>query len=394
MTEALQDQFRAEVRDWLETELSGAFRHLRGAGGPGREHEQLEGRARWERRLGEAGWIGFGWPQPWGRGASLSEQVVFHEEYARAGGPGRLGHMGEQLLVPTLLACGTPAQQQRFVPGVASGESLWCQGYSEPDAGSDLASVSTRAEFVDGRWVVNGQKVWTSLAHLAHWCFVLARTERGSTRHAGLSLLLVAMDSPGITVRPIVQLTGTAEFNEVFFDDVATEAENVIGEPGQGWGVAMALLGYERGMSTLGQQIGFERELAVIVSRARENGADDDPVLADALTDAWVRLQVMRHTATRTLGDPSAMPWAASVSKLLWSSWHRDLGELAMAVEGPVGMRAAGEPYDLTDAQRLFLFSRADTLYGGSLEVQRNVLAERTMGLPRDTVLPRRTAGS
>jgi alkylation response protein AidB-like acyl-CoA dehydrogenase len=382
------DALRTEVRGWLEEQLSGEFAALRGTGGPGREHEHLEGRAAWERRLGEAGWIGLGGPRPWGRGASLREQVVFAEEYARTGAPGRLGHMGEQLLVPTLLAFGTPEQQARFVPGVASGEVLWCQGYSEPGAGSDLAAVSTRARVVDGRWVVSGQKVWTSLAHLAGWCFVLARTEPGSTRHAGLSLLLVEMDQPGVTVRPIVQLTGTAEFNEVFLDDAVTDVANVVGAPGQGWSVAMGLLGYERGVSTLGQQIGFARELDAIVARARDSGAAEDPVLADALVQAWVDLQVLHHTALRTLGDPTRMPWAASVSKLLWSTWHRRLGELALAVDGPDGVRAAGAPYDLTDAQRLFLFSRADTLYGGSLEVQRNVLSERTLGLPRDVARP------
>ncbi|WP_100497443.1 acyl-CoA dehydrogenase family protein [Geodermatophilus chilensis] len=379
-------EFRAEVRDWLETQLSGDFAALRGSGGPGREHEHLEQRAAWERRLGEAGWIGVGWPDDrYGRALSLSQQVVFHEEYARAAAPGRLGHIGEQLLVPTLLAHGTEEQKARFVPGVAAGEVMWCQGYSEPDAGSDLANVSTRA-VLDGRWLITGQKIWTSLAHVADWCFVLARTEPGSQRHAGLSFLLVPMDQPGITVRPIVQLTGTSEFNEVFLDGAVAAAGDVVGEPGEGWRVAMSLLGFERGVSTLGQQIGFAREFAAITARARANGAADDPVLADRIVSAWVDLQVMRHTALRTLGADAAReaPWAASVSKLLWANWHRRLGELAMAVEGPSAAVTGGLPYELTDEQRLFLFSRADTIYGGSNEVQRNVLAERHLGLPRD----------
>jgi alkylation response protein AidB-like acyl-CoA dehydrogenase len=379
--------FRAEVRDWLETQLSGDFAALRGSGGPGREHELLEERAAWERRLGEAGWIGVGWPDPrYGRGLSLPRQVIFHEEYARAAAPGRLGHIGEQLLVPTLLAHGTEEQKDRFVPGVRAGEVMWCQGYSEPDAGSDLANVGTRAVLDGDRWVISGQKIWTSLAHVADWCFVLARTELGSQRHAGLSFLLVPMDQPGITVRPIVQLTGTSEFNEVFFDGAVAAAGDVVGEPGTGWAVAMSLLGFERGVSTLGQQIGFARELETITARARANGAADDPMLADRIVSAWVDLQVMRHTALRTLGADAAReaPWAANVSKLLWASWHRRLGELAMAVEGPDAVVTAGLPYELTDEQRLFLFSRADTIYGGSNEVQRNVLAERHLGLPRD----------
>ncbi|TFV64321.1 acyl-CoA dehydrogenase [Geodermatophilus sp. DF01-2] len=379
--------FRTEIRDWLETQLSGDFAGLRGSGGPGREHEQLAERAAWERRLGEAGWIGIGWPDArYGRALSLAQQVIFHEEYARAAAPGRLGHIGEQLLAPTLLAHGSEEQKQRFLPGVGSGEVFWCQGYSEPDAGSDLANVGTRAVLDGDRWVVTGQKIWTSLAHVSDWCFVIARTELGSKRHAGLSFLLLPMDQPGITVRPIVQLTGTSEFNEVFFDGAVAAAGDVVGEAGNGWRVAMSLLGFERGVSTLGQQIGFARELETITERARVNGAADDPVLADRIVSAWVDLQVMRHTALRTLGADAARdaPWAANVSKLLWANWHRRLGELAMAVEGPAAAVTSGLPYELTDEQRLFLFSRADTIYGGSNEVQRNVLAERHLGLPRD----------
>lgn len=388
MTDEAEDAaFRTEVRDWLETELAGEFAGLRGSGGPGREHEHVEERAAWERRLGQAGWIGLGWPdRRYGRALSLAQQVTFHEEYARTTAPARLGHIGEQLLAPTLLAHGTEEQKERFLPGIAAGQVLWCQGYSEPDAGSDLANVSTRAVPDGDRWVITGQKIWTSLAHLADWCFVLARTEAGSQRHAGLSFLLVPMDQPGITVRPIVQLTGTSEFNEVFFDGAVAAAGDVVGGPGEGWRVAMSLLGFERGVSTLGQQIGFARELSTITARARTTGAADDPVLADRILAAWADLQVLRHTALRTLGADAAReaPWAASVAKLLWAGWHRRLGELAMAVEGPSATFISGLPYELTDEQRLFLFSRADTLYGGSNEVQRNVLAERHLGLPRD----------
>ncbi|MBX6751348.1 MAG: acyl-CoA dehydrogenase family protein, partial [Micromonosporaceae bacterium] len=247
--------FRAEVRAWLERELNGRFAAIRGRGGPGHEHEEVPARIEWEQCLGEAGWIGIGWPVEYGgRNATFAQQVIFHEEYARAGGPGRLGHIGEQLVAPTLLAFGTDEQCRRFLPGIRTGTTLWCQGYSEPNAGSDLANVSTRAELRDGEWHIDGQKVWTSLAHLAQWCFMLVRSEPGSQRHRGLSYLLVPMDQPGIEIRPIRQITGTAEFNEVFFDDARTAADNVVGGAGNGWRVAMATLGFERGVSTLGQQ--------------------------------------------------------------------------------------------------------------------------------------------
>jgi alkylation response protein AidB-like acyl-CoA dehydrogenase len=224
--------------------------------------------------------------------------------------------------------------------------------------------------------------VWTSLAHQADWCFVVARTEPGSERHHGLSYLLVPMDQDGVEVRPINQLTGTSEFNEVFFTDARTDADLVVGEPGDGWRVAMATLGFERGVSTLGQQVGFARELAQLVALARENGAYDDPVVHDRLAQAKVGLEVIRLNALRTLSEEQA-PQQASISKLLWAHWHRGLGELAMLVRGNDGL-AAGADGDLDPWQRLFLFSRADTIYGGSDEIQRTILAERVLGLPRE----------
>jgi alkylation response protein AidB-like acyl-CoA dehydrogenase len=309
------------------------------------------------------------------------QQVAFHEEYVRAGAPARVGHIGEGLLGPTLIAHGTNEQRARFLPPIVRGEELWCQGYSEPDAGSDLANVATRAVLDGDEWVVTGQKVWTSLAHVADWCFVLARTEPGSRRHQGLSYLLVPMRQPGVEVRPIVQLTGTSEFNEVFFDGARAPAGNVVGGVGNGWRIAMATLSYERGVATLGQQVGFRRELDRIIEIAQQTGAADDPLLRDRLTRAWMGLEIMRLNALRALGTGS--PGAESITKLYWSTWHRDLGELAMDVLGAAGMVADGPPYDLSDAQRLFLFSRADTIYAGSSEIQRTIIAERTLGLPR-----------
>jgi alkylation response protein AidB-like acyl-CoA dehydrogenase len=380
--------FRAEVRGWLAANLAGEFGQLVGTGGPGREHEFVEERLAWERRLGQGGWIGLGWPESdGGRGLPWSHQVIFHEEYARAGAPARAGHIGEQLLGPTLLMFGTAKQRARFLPGILAGTELWCQGYSEPGAGSDLAAVATRARLADGEWHVDGQKVWTSLAQVADWCFVIARTDPEAERHLGLSCLLVPMRQPGVEIRPIVQLTGTSEFNEVFFDDARTAAGDIVGAPGDGWRVAMGTLAVERGVSTFGQQMGFRREFEAVLATARATGAIEDPDTYARIVEAWMGLQVMRYTALATLGTPAgtAPGTEANVAKLLWAPWHQRLGELAVDVAGAAAT-VVGRDYELDDAQRLFLFSRADTIYGGSNEIQRNVIAERKLGLPREAL--------
>jgi alkylation response protein AidB-like acyl-CoA dehydrogenase len=382
------EEFRAEVRGWLAANLTGDFTGLRGRGGPGREHEAFAERLAWERHMAAAGWTCVGWPEEYGgRGATLEQQVAFHEEYAESGAPARVNHIGEQLVGPTLMAFGTPEQRGRFLAPIAAAEELWCQGYSEPDAGSDLAAVRTRAERDGDAWIVTGQKTWTSLAHASHWCFVLARTAPGSRRHDGLSYLLVPMDQPAVEVRPITQLTGTSEFNEVFFDRARTAASNIVGEPGEGWAVAMATLGFERGVSTLGQQVGFRRELEALMDLARRNGAAGDPLIRDRLARAWIGLEAIRGNALRMLDAVAAgAPGPeASIGKIFWATWHRGLGELAMDVRGAGGMLAAGEPYELDPWQRLFLFSRADTIYAGSNEIQRDIIAERVLGLPGRT---------
>jgi acyl-CoA dehydrogenase len=380
------EEFRRRIREWLAENLAGRFAGLRGAGGPGREHEAYEERLAWNRHLAAAGWTCLSWPAEYGgHDATLAQQVIFYEEYARSGAPTRVGYLGEELLGPTLISCGTPEQKRRFLPAIAAVEELWCQGYSEPGAGSDLAAVATSAALDGDQWVITGQKVWTSLAHVADWCFVLARTEPGSRRGQGLSYLLVPMRQSGITVRPIRQLTGTAEFNEVFFDGARTERDLVVGEVGDGWRVARATLAVERGVATLGQQIGFERELGRLLEEARRTGAAAEPGLRERLARAWIGLEVMRAHALRMLAaDPAAASGAEpSVMKLLWSRWHQDLGELAMEVLGAPSMVAPGAPYELDEWQRLFLFSRADTIYGGSDEIQRTIVAERALGLPR-----------
>ena len=375
------EEFRAEVRDWLAANLVGDYAALKGLGGPGREHEAFEERMAWNRHLAAAGLTCLGWPvEHGGRGLSVAHRVAFYEEYARADAPDKVNHLGEELVGPTLIAYGTSAQQQRFLPSIRDVTELWCQGYSEPGAGSDLANVATSAVLDGDHWIINGQKVWTSLAHWAQWCFVIARSEKGSKRHNGLAYLLVPLDQPGIEIRPIVQLTGDSEFNEVFFTDARTDADLVVGEPGDGWRVAMGTLQFERGVSTLGQQIRYARELSGLVEFAKKSGAAEDPLIRERLTRAWAGLQAMRSFAMATMDDE--LPGQDSVSKLLWANWHRDLGELAFDIEGKAGMVLADGEFD--EWQRLFLFSRADTIYGGSNEVQRNIIAERVLGLPRE----------
>ncbi len=374
-------EFRAEVRQWLADNLVGDFAALKGLGGPGREYEAFDERLAWNRHLAAAGLTCLGWPQEHGgRGLTVAHRVAFYEEYALADAPDKVNHLGEELVGPTLIAYGTPEQQKRFLPKILDVTELWSQGYSEPGAGSDLAAVSTSAELVGEEWVINGQKVWTSLAHWAQWVFVVARSEKGSKRHAGLSYLLVPLDQPGVEIRPIVQLTGDSEFNEVFFDDARTDASLVVGEPGDGWRVAMGTLTFERGVSTLGQQIRYARELSGIVELAKKTGAIDDPLIRERLTRSWVGLKTMRSYAMATMDVEQ--PGQDNVSKLLWANWHRELGEIAMDVQGSAGLLLDGGEFD--EWQRLYLFSRSDTIYGGSNEIQRNIIAERVLGLPRE----------
>ena len=381
-----EETFRAEARAFLDAALGGDFADVRGRGGPGDEHALFERRHAWEKKLGSAGWTCLGWPEEHGgRNLSLTKQVIWFEEYARARGPGRVGHIGEGLVGPTILALGTDAQRRRYLAPIVRGEELWCQGYSEPNAGSDLANVQTRAVLDGDAWVITGQKIWTSLAHEATHCFVLCRTDPASKRHEGLSYLLVPMKQPGIEIRPIVQMTGTSEFNEVFFDGARCSKDDVVGAVGAGWKVAMATLAFERGASTLGQQLSFENELSEITRIAERNGKAKDPLFRQRLAKAWMGLRIMRLHALRTLSGsrPGELSREATISKLYWATWHRELGELAMDVLGAEGDLLDAPPYELSALQRLFLFSRSDTIYAGSNEIQRNIIGERALGLPR-----------
>lgn len=384
-----EEQFRTEIAAWLAGNLCGEFEQIRGRGGPGDEHMYVAERIAWERKMYAGGWTCIGWPVEYGgRGASIEQQVIFNEEYARAGGPGRMGHIGETLAGPTIIAFGSEEQKQRFLPGILRGEDLWCQGYSEPSAGSDLANIKTKARFDEAsdQWKISGQKVWTSLAHESHYCFVIARTDPDSVGQKGLGFFLMAMDQPGIEVVPIEQLTGTCEFNEVFFDEAVCGSQDIVGAPGDGWKVAMGLLGFERGVSTLGQQMLFQNEFNEILRVARKNGAAEDPALRQRIADAYVGLRIMRANSMRMLsgGGSGELQKEAMMYKLYWATWHRNLGKLAMDVLGAESEILEGGPYQLNRLQAMYLFTRSDTIYGGTNQIQRNIIAERALGMPRE----------
>lgn len=378
-----QEAFRKEISDWLEDQLAGPFADIRGITS---QTALAERRREWETVLAKAGWSAIGWPKEYGgREADLAEQVIFAEEYARAKAPGRLGHMGVELAGPTILHFGNEAQKQRFLPKISAGEEMWCQGYSEPQAGSDLSNVRTKARLDGTRWVIEGQKIWTSLAQFADWCFLVCRTQAGSRGRDGLSYLLVPMHQPGIEIRPIRQMTGEADFNEVFFDGAVTAEENVVGEPGHGWRVAMGTLAFERGVSTLAQQMHFKNELNQIIEAAKANGSASDPLIRQRIAKAWRGLQTMRASALRILSgaDYGSLSGAQFTYKIYWASWHRSLGELAMDVLGQAG-EVVSSDYEFPDLPRMYLFSRADTIYAGTNQIQRNLIAERALGLPRE----------
>lgn len=381
---AAEEEFRKECADWLQGEMAGEFRDIKGIS---KLTASPERRKEWEQRLGEAKWGCIGWPVEWGgRGATLAQQVIFAEEYARAGVPGRVNHIGIELAGPTILAFGSDEQKRRFLPGIAAGKTIFCQGFSEPGAGSDLASVRTKGRLENGEWVVNGQKIWTSLAHISDWIFVVTRTEEGSKGPKGLTFLMMEIDQPGIEIRGIKQINGDAEFNETFFTDARCPADSMIGAVGDGWKIAMGLLAFERGVSTLGQQMAFRNELDELIAAARANGAANNPLIRQRIAKAEIGLRLMRYGALRMLSntDHSKIDGAALTYKIQWASWRRSLGELAMDVLGQAGEVAEGAEYEWDTLPNLFLYSRADTIYGGTNQIQRNLIAERGLGMPRE----------
>ena len=381
---AAEELFRAECADWLNTQMAGEFRDIQGIT---TLTAKAERRKEWEQHLGEHGWSCIGWPSQWGgRDATLAQQVIFAEEYARAGVPGRVNHIGIELAGPTILTFGSEEQKQRFLPDIAAGRTIFCQGFSEPNAGSDLGAVRTKGRLEGGEWVVNGQKIWTSLAHISDWIFVVTRTEEGSKGPKGLTFLMMPLDQEGIEVLGIEQINGDAEFNETFFTDARCPGDSMIGGPGDGWKIAMGLLAFERGVSTLGQQMAFRNELDEIIAAAKANGTANDPLIRQRIAKAEIGLRLMRYGALRMLSnrDHSQIDGAALTYKIQWATWRRGLGELAMDVLGQAGEIADGDTYEWGTLPNLFLYSRADTIYGGTNQIQRNLIAERGLGLPRE----------
>jgi alkylation response protein AidB-like acyl-CoA dehydrogenase len=387
--------FAAAVRDWLTEHLAGRFADLIGKGGSQNE-EFYDLRVEWEKELHAGGWTGLGWPEEYGgRPATATQRVLFEYEYAKAGAPYRAGFQGTNLLGPTLIRHGTAEQKQRFLPRILAGDEVWCQGFSEPGAGSDLAGVRTRAVLEGTAWVIEGQKIWTSHAHQADWIYVLARTDPAASRHRGLSMLLVPMRQPGIEVRPILNMAGGDEFNEVFFSQVRTHASLVVGETGQGWTVAMSTLEAERGIAMLGYQAKFESELAAAVEVSHGPGAPASIAMQQRLTDSFIGLSVMRYLTLRTVGGlmNGGTPGAeTSLLKLVWPKWHQDLGEIEMDLLG-ARSQVVGENYELGPFQRTLLLSRAESIYGGTRQIHLNIAAERLLSLPREP-RPQDRAGS
>jgi alkylation response protein AidB-like acyl-CoA dehydrogenase len=362
----------------------------------------------WRSRLAAAGLLAVAWPKEYG-GAGLSpiEQVVVAEEFAKAGVPAQVGNdgFGIGMVGPTIIVWGTEEQKRHFLPRIISGEDRWCQGYSEPDAGSDLANVATRAVLDGDEWIINGQKTWTSSGHTANWIFVLGRTDPAAPKHAGISFLLVPMDQPGVEVRPIKEMTGEALFNEVFFADARTAKENVVGEVNNGWTVANTLLGFERGGRSTVLSIGYRNELDSIIELARRKGRNADPVIRQRLAWAHGQVEIMRYlgmqSLTRALTGDQPGP-GASIIKLFWSEYHKQVTELALDILGPEALVPSGEVggsslqafdgAEMTSAAavRSFLGARPGTIYAGTSQVQRNIIGERVLGLPKE---PRADAG-
>jgi alkylation response protein AidB-like acyl-CoA dehydrogenase len=389
-----EEAFRAEVRAWLRAnvpaELAGrAFTGAR----PDAAHVAMH--RRWQRRLHEAGYVGMDWPvQFGGRGASLVEQILFYEELARAQAPPPINRGGLSMLGPTLMAHGTPPQQRRFLPGILTADEIWCQGFSEPNAGSDLAALQARAVPAGDGFVLHGQKVWTSLAHVADWGFFLVRTDPGARRHRGLTFLLVDMRAPGVTVRPLRQMTGEAEFNEVFLEGVRVPREHVVGAVNGGWEVAMTALAYERDLLTFIRAISLEHALDRLLALVRRRGPGgrrpaDDPLVRQDLAALAIQAKCLQLTGYRSLtnilrgGRPGP---EGSTSKLLWSQVDQALAETASAILGPHGQLLEGTPHAPDRGQWALytLLARASGIRAGTTEILKNILGERVLGLPKD----------
>ena len=375
---AEQDAFRAEVRAWLVENVPRP--PLSSAGTP----DGFAAHREWERKLSDAGYGGISWPTEYGgRGADVVTQAIFEEEYLLAGAPERVSVVGQKLMAPTLMAHGTDEQKQRWLSHILSAEDIWSQGFSEPGAGSDLAGIRTRADQHDDRFVINGQKIWTSYGAFADWIFVLARSDPSAERHAGISFIAVEMSTDGIEARPITQLDGHAGFAEVFFTDVRVPAENVIGDVGDGWRVAMTTLGAERD-SPPRSATRYLQDLRVLVDICEKRQIADEDAVRDRLAALYVQAKCYAHATTRTVSRIAAgedLGLDASVMKLQWSELEREIFETGLELLGSDGaaLDEAG-----ADFWHNYWYARAATIYAGTSEIQRNIVSERVLGLPRE----------
>jgi alkylation response protein AidB-like acyl-CoA dehydrogenase len=386
-----EERIRERVQQFLRENLPPGWG--KGGGRPA-GMSQVEFLKDWQRRLYDNGFLGMAWPKEYGgQGASQVEMAIFNEEVARFRAPGPLNVLGLSMAGPTIITHGTEEQKKRYLPKILNCEEIWCQGFSEPNAGSDLASLKTRAELKGDEFIVNGQKVWTTLGHIADMCMLLVRTDPDAPKHRGLSYLLVGMRTPGITVKPLRQITGEAEFNEMFFDDVHVPRANLLGPLNEGWRVATTTLMNERGTSALATVMRYRIVFDEIVDLARSttrNGkpATQDPMIRQQLAQFYVDLEMMRFTAYRTFskilkgGNPGP---EGSISKLAWSELNQRMMELVMGLEGPASQLMRGSPYAVESGrwQHHFLRSRANTIEAGTSEIQRNIIAERVLGLPK-----------
>ena len=389
-----QQAFRREVRDWLETHVPADLRGRGFASSRGEPHQVVRLRD-WQRQLYKAGYVGMDWPAEYGgRGASLVEQIIFYEEMSRAQAPQPLNRSGLSMLGPTLMKHGTTAQRARHLDRILTAEELWCQGFSEPNAGSDLANLQTRAVLDGDHYVINGQKVWTSMGHVADWGFFLVRTDPSAAKHKGITFILIDMKSPGLTIRPLRQITGEAEFNETFLDNVRVPASNVVGKVNEGWGVALTTLAYERDVLTFIRHISLRtalHRLVTLAQRTQRSGrpASADPVIRQKIADLMVGERCLQlagyRSLTRILQGGAPGP-EGSTSKLFWSQLDQELAELGTQVIGPYSQIKAGDPLAPDEGQWEFyaLLARGSGIRAGTTEILRNILGERVLGLPKD----------
>ncbi len=366
-----EEAFRKDVRRWLETHLPDDLRGRAFASSRADRDEVRRLRA-WQRAMHEAGYVGMDWPREFGgRGASIVEMVILYQEMARAESPQFVNRGGISMLGPTLMKHVTPAQQKRFLPRILTAEEVWCQGFSEPNAGSDLASLQTRAVREDDQFVVNGQKVWTSMAHVADWCFLLVRTDPTAPKHRGISFLLVDMTTPGIAVRPLRQITGEAEFNEVFFDNVRVPADHLVGRLNEGWSVAITTLAYERDLLTFIRHVSLRNALHRLVRLVQRQKTSVDPIVRQKVAGLWIGEQALQLNGYRSLtnilrgGAPGP---EGSTSKLFWSQVDQDLAQVATEVIGPYSQITQGSPWAPDEGQWEFyeLLARASGIRASS----------------------------